>query len=144
MKLLKMKKYLSFISGRWFINYGYKIYKLINNKVKKGLFSWDDKMYHYTNRITASACDFVLSGCPISVTKFQELGIQSIFLPVEANGSIFKDLKEKKIYDVLFFGRQKNNRAEVINYLKDNNIKVFQCGPYDEISNTFEKLKQVN
>ena len=116
---------------------------LINNKVKKGLLTWDDKMYHYTNRITASACDFVLSGCPLSVIKFLELGYKAFFLPVETNGSIFKDLKEKKIYDVLFFGRQKNNRAEVINYLKDNNIKVFQCGPYDEISNTFEKLNTI-
>ena len=116
---------------------------LINNNVKKGLLTWDDKMYHYTNRITASACDFVLSGCPISVIKFLELGYKAFLLPVEATRTIFKDLKEKKIYDVLFFGRQKNNRAEVINYLKDNNIKVFECGPYDEISNTFEKLNKV-
>ena len=116
---------------------------LINNKVKKGLLIWDDKMYHYTNRITASACDFVLSGCPISVIKFLELGYKAFFLPVEANGAVFKDLKEKKIYDVLFFGRQKNNRAEVISYLKDNKVKVYECGPYDEISNTFEKLNKL-
>ena len=120
-----------------------KFIKLIDSKVKKGMLVWDDMMYHYTNRITASACDFILSGCPLSVIKFQELGYKTFWLPVESNGSIFKDLKEKKIHDVLFFGRQKNNRSENIKYLKENNIKVFECGPYDEISNTFEKLNKL-
>ncbi len=120
-----------------------KFIRLIDNKVKKGIFSWDDPMYHHTNRITASACDFVLSGCPISVLKFQELGYKALFLPVESTNSIFKDLKEKKIYDVLFFGRQKNNRSKYLKYLKKNNIKVLECGPYDEISNTFEKLNKL-
>ena len=115
----------------------------INNSVKKGIFSWDDPMYHHLNRITASACDFVLSGCPISVLKFQELGYKALFLPVESSSSVFKDLKEKKIYDVLFFGRQKNNRSKYLQYLKKNNIKVLECGPYDEISNTFEKLNKL-
>ena len=120
-----------------------KFIRLIDNKVKKGIFSWDDPMYHHTNRITASACDFVLSGCPISVLKFQELGYKAFFLPVESSSSVFKDLKEKKIYDVLFFGRQKNNRSKYLEYLKKNNIKVLECGPYDEISNTFEKLNKL-
>ena len=115
----------------------------INNSVKKGIFSWDDPMYHHLNRITASACDFVLSGCPISVLKFQELGYKALFLPVESSSLVFKDLKEKKIYDVLFFGRQKNNRSKYLQYLKKNNIKVLECGPYDEISNTFEKLNKL-
>ena len=120
-----------------------KFIRLIDNNVKKGIFSWDDPMYHHTNRITASACDFVLSGCPISVLKFQELGYKALFLPVESKSSVFKDLKEKKIYDVLFFGRQKNNRSKYLEYLKKNNIKVLECGPYDEISNTFEKLNKL-
>ena len=120
-----------------------KFIKLIDNTVKKGMLVWDDQMYHSTNRITASACDFVLSGCPLSVLKFQELCYNTFWLPVECSGSIFKDLKEKKIHDVLFFGRQKNNRGEYIKYLRENSIKVFECGPYDEISNTFEKLNKV-
>ena len=115
----------------------------INNNVKKGMLVWDDMMYHDTNRITASACDFVLSGCPLSVIKFQELGYQALWLPVESNGVIFKELNEKKIYDVLFFGRQKNNREKYIKYLKENNIKILECGPYDEISDTFEKLNKL-
>ena len=83
-------------------------------------------MYHYINRITASECDFVLTGCPLSVLKFQELGYNSFFLPVESDGTIFKNYGEKKKHDVLFFGRVKNNRSEITKYLKEkiqNNIK---------------------
>ena len=115
----------------------------INNNVKKGMLVWDDMMYHDRNRITASACDFVLSGCPLSVFKFQELGYQALWIPVESNGDIFKELNEKKIYDVLFFGRQKNNRQKYIKFLKENNIKILECGPHDDISNTFEKLNKL-
>jgi hypothetical protein len=115
----------------------------INNNVKKGMLVWDDMMYHDTNRITASACDFVLSGCPLSVFKFQELGYPALWIPVESNGDIFKELNEKKINDVLFFGRQKNNRQKYIKFLKENNIKILECDPYDDISDTFEKLNKL-
>ncbi len=116
---------------------------LIDNNVKKGILVWDDMMYHYTNRITASACDFILSGCPLSTIKFQELGYEAIWLPVESNSSIFHKLEEKKIYDVLFFGRKKNNRSNIIKFLKEKNINIIECGPYDEKSNTFQKLNKL-
>ena len=115
----------------------------IDNNVKKGILVWDDMMYHYTNRITASACDFILSGCPLSTIKFQELGYEAIWIPVESSSSIFNNLKEKKIHDVLFFGRKKNNRSKIIDFLKQNNINLLECGPYDEISNTFQKLNKL-
>ncbi len=120
-----------------------KFIKLISSKVKKGLFLQDDYMYHYINRITASACDFVLSGCPLSVLKFQELGYKSFFLPVEADGTIFKDYGENKVHDVLFFGRVKNNRSKITKYLKENGINIIECGPYDKISDTPEKLARL-
>ncbi len=120
-----------------------KFIKLISNKVKKGLFLLDDYMYHYINRITATACDFVLSGCPLSVLKFQELGYKSFFLPVETDGAIFKDYGEKKVHDVLFFGRVKNNRKKITEYLKENRVNIIECGPYDSISDTPEKLARL-
>ncbi len=120
-----------------------KFLELIDSNVKKGLFLQDDYMYHYINRVTASACDFVFTGCPLSVLKFQELGYKSLFLPVESDGSIFKNYGEKKIYDVLFFGRVKNNRSEITNYLKQKSINVMECGPYDSISDTPEKLAKL-
>ena len=120
-----------------------KFIKLISNKVKKGLFLQDDYMYHYINRITASACDFVFSGCPLSVLKFQELGYKSFFLPVESDGTIFKDYGENKVHDVLFFGRVKNNRGKITKYLKENGINIIECGPHDKISDTPEKLARL-
>ncbi len=117
--------------------------ELIDNTVKKGIFLQDDYMYHFTNRITASACDFVFPADPLSVLKFKELGYETFWLPVESSGTIFKDYKEEKIHDVLFFGRVKNNRSKIIKYLKENNIKIFECGPSDEISNTPEKLAKL-
>ena len=120
-----------------------KFIKSIDNSVKKGIFLQDDYMFHYTNRITASECDFVLTACPLSDLKFKELGYNSIFLPVEADGSIFKDYNEKKIYDVLFFGRVKNNRSQMVKFLKENAINIMECGPYDPISNTPEKLAKL-
>ena len=117
--------------------------QLIDKRVKKGLFMQDDYMYHYINRITASACDFVLTACPLSNLKFKELGYKSFFLPVEADGSIFKDTSQSKIYDVLFFGRVKNNRSETTKYLKANKINIFECGPYDSVSDSPEKLAKL-
>ncbi len=120
-----------------------KFIKSIDCGVKKGIFLQDDYMFHYMNRITASACDFVLTACPLSDLKFKVLGYNSMFLPVEADGSIFKDYNEKKIYDVLFFGRVKNNRSQMIKYIKDNGVNILECGPYDPISDTPEKLAKV-
>lgn len=117
--------------------------ELIDSNIKKGIFLQDDYMYHYVNRITASACDFVFPADPLSALKFQELGYETLWLPVESSGSIFKDSQQEKIHDVLFFGRLKNNRSNIIKYLKDNDIKIVQCGPSDEISNTPEKLTKL-
>ena len=139
------KKKISFVlfEGDHISIFDIKFIQLIDSSIKKGLFLQDDYMYHYINRITASACDFVLTACPLSNLKFKELGYKSFFLPVEADGSIFKDTNEKKIYDVLFFGRVKNNRSEITNYLKENKINILECGPYDSISDSPEKLAKL-
>ena len=42
-----------------------------------------------------------------------------------------------------FLAEKKNNLSKYLEYLKNNNIKVLECGPYDEISNTFEKLNKL-
>ena len=78
----------------------------INNKIKKGLFLGDDPEWHQVNLISAAACDFVLTDS-LSSLKFKELGVNSIFCPVEANEEIFKDYKLNKDIDILFFGRKK-------------------------------------
>ena len=121
----------------------YNFIKDINKNTRKGIFLGDDMVWHNLNLITAQSCDFVFSSCPISAYKFQEIGINSMFVPIECNDKLLKDYGEKKIYDVLHFGREKTKRSEYINFLKENNINVKSVSPYDEESDTFEKLAKL-
>ena len=93
--------------------------------VKKGLLLYDDFMYHDVNILTARSCDFVLTACPHSSLKFNKKGYKSIFIPMEADGDIFKkyDSIEKNI-DVLFFGDINNYRKGYVDYIKNNGIKL--------------------
>ena len=83
-------------------------------------------MYHEINILTADACDFVLCGCPLSALKFQEKGYNSIFMPMETNGDVFKKYEMKKVVDVLYFGDPNVYRQNYINYLKDHGINIKQ------------------
>ena len=121
----------------------YHFLKKITNKVKKGIFLGDDMVWHIVNLITAQQCDFVFSSEPISVLKYKELGIESFFVPIEGDGKLFKDHGLKKIYDVLHFGRDKTIRNDYINHLEKNGIKVKCVSPYDDESNTMEKLAKL-
>lgn len=121
----------------------YKFINNINKNIKKGIFLGDDMVWHNLNLITAQSCDFVFSSCPISALKFQEIGTESFFVPIECNDNLLKDYKEKKIYDVLHFGRDKTIRSEYIEFLNKNNIQIKSVTPYDEVSNTFEKLAKL-
>ena len=121
----------------------YDFIKEINQDAKKGIFLGDDMVWHNLNLITSQSCDFVFTSCPISALKFQEIGIPSLFVPVECNGKILKDYKLDKIYDVLHFGREKTKRSEYIDFLVKNNIKVKSVSPYHKEADTFEKLAKL-
>ena len=121
----------------------YDFIKALNNKTKKGIFLGDDMVWHNLNAISAQSCDFVFSSCPLSALKFQEIGTNSFFVPIESDGKILKDYKLEKIYDVLHFGREKTIRSNYIDYLKNNNIKVKSVSPYDNEADTFEKLARL-
>tara|TARA_B100001057_G_scaffold459156_1_gene509056 strand:+ start:14 stop:1207 length:1194 start_codon:yes stop_codon:yes gene_type:complete len=118
------------------------IEKILPN-IKKGIFLGDDMVWHLVNLISAKKCDFVLTSEPISSYKFREIGIKSLFVPIEANGKIFKERNLKKIYDVLHFGRNKTIRSDYVNYLRENDIKVKSVSPYDNESDTIEKLAKL-
>ncbi len=54
-------------------------YKFVNlyfiskiKNVKKVLMTFDDYDLHEMNAITASACDVVITGCPLSLLKYKE------------------------------------------------------------------------
>ncbi len=121
----------------------YDFIKSLDNKIKKGIFLGDDMVWHNLNAISAQSCDFVFSSCPISALKFQEIGTNSFFVPIESDGKILKDYKLEKIYDVLHFGREKTIRSKYVDYLKNNNIKVKSVSPYDKEADTFEKLAKL-
>ena len=92
---------------------------------KKGLFLCDDFMYHKINDITGRACDFILSACPYSSLKFKKKGHQSLFVPIESDGNIFKKYENiQKKNDVLFFGDANRYRRSYINYIRDNGINI--------------------
>ena len=114
----------------------------INNKIKKGLFLGDDPEWHQVNLISAAACDFVLTDS-LSSLKFKELGVNSIFCPVEANEEIFKDYKLNKDIDILFFGRKKPDTEKYFKLLDKDKIKYLSVDPYMEISNTTIKLAKL-
>ena len=121
----------------------YNFIDRLDNRAKKGIFLGDDMVWHQLNLISAHSCDFIFSSCPISTLKFQELGINSFFVPIECDGNFLKDYKLNKIYDVFHFGREKTNRHEYLEYLKKNNINIKSVSPYDEEANTFEKLSKL-
>jgi hypothetical protein len=101
-------------------------YEFINDiKInKKVLCLTDDFDMHEVNHITATACDVVLTSCPISNLKFQEKGILSFYSPLQADGTTNRRIKTTKKYDVLFFGANKADRKYYINYLIKNKIEI--------------------
>ena len=114
----------------------------INQKVLKGLFLGDDSEWHQVNLISASIFDFILTD-PVSVLKFKELGIESLYCPIEANEEIFKDYNLEKNIDILLFGRKKPDTEKYLELLDKNKIKYLRVDPYMEISDTLEKLARL-
>jgi hypothetical protein len=87
-----------------------------------GLMFFDDSTMHDYNRILACKSSFVLSGCPLSVLKYREMGlIAHQFSPIcddlylSDNGSHRKDFD----YDVFWFGYiNKSDRPMYIDALR--------------------------
>tara|TARA_B110000285_G_C15049609_1_gene576258 strand:- start:115 stop:1287 length:1173 start_codon:yes stop_codon:yes gene_type:complete len=115
----------------------------ITDKTIKGIFLGDDNEWHDVNKINSFSCDFVLTACPISALRFKEYGVKTLFVPIEANGNIWKDYNLKKDIDILFFGRTKKIRQQYFDLLLKNNINVLIVDPYNEISDTNIKLAQL-
>jgi len=107
-----------------FINYFF--IKNINSK-KKVLVTGDDFELHDMNAITASACDLVLSHCPLSVLKYKEKGFDSYCMDFE-KGEIVEKNNSNKDIDVLFFGALTEDRMEIINHIKNEGINLNNVG----------------
>ena len=119
----------------------------INGKIKI-LVTGDDTDQHEIHSITASACDLVLSHCPLSVLKFKEKGHEAHMISFEISN--LKNNKSQKEIDVLFFGVLTPDRKEFLDYITKEGISLKNVGhkehvvglPKDEliqlISNQFQ------
>ena len=87
---------------------------------KKILISGDDFELHEINSITASACDLVLTTCPLSVLKYKEKGYKAYFM-------VYENYKTNKV---------NNEKNEVEN--EDYKWRFFFC---DKIKQYSKKYK---
>ena len=120
------------------------------NAKKKILWTGDDFELHEMNAITASACDIVLSHCPLSVLKYREKGYRSYILHGE-DGTVRNNENAKKEVDVLFFGVITPDRKEFLDYIAKEGIALKNIGheentvgvPKDELLKIISKSKIV-
>ena len=116
---------------------------------KKILVTGDDTDQHNMNLITASACDLVLSHCPLSVLKFKEKGHEAYMINFEIS-NLKKNNNQKEI-DVLFFGNLTPDRKEILDYIENEDISLKNVGhednitllPQDKLLNLISKSKIV-
>ena len=115
---------------------------------KKIIWTGDDFELHDLNAITASACDLVLTTCPLSALKYREKGYDSLVLHGE-DGKINNSQNLKKEIDVLFFGVITHDRKEILDYIASEGILLKNIGhpehalqlPKDELLKFISKSK---
>ena len=98
---------------------------------KKILVTGDDTDQHEMNLITASACDLVLSHCPLSVLKFKEKGHEAHMINFEIS-NLKKNNNQKEI-DVLFFGNLTPDRKEFLDYIENEGISLKNVGHREHV-----------
>jgi len=109
--------------------------------VKKIMMSWDNYERKNFNMLTASSCHVVMTD-PISIMEYNEIGIPAYFVPLESDGSFYKNLKLKKDIDVLFFGKINQDRKSYVRFLEENGIKIKIVG--NNVENTVSDEELVN
>ena len=100
----------------------------INGK-KKILVTGDDTDQHEIHSVTASACDLVLSHCPLSVLKFKEKGHEAYMINFEISN--LKNNRKQKEIDVLFFGHVTPDRKEFLDYIANEGISLKNVGHHE-------------
>ena len=98
----------------------------INSK-KKILLTQDDVGLHELHSVTASACDLVLSCCPLSVLKYKEKGYEALFFQYEFS-KLSKINEDKKEIDVLFYGNITPDRKNILDYIVKEGINLKNVG----------------
>jgi len=130
-----------------FINFFF--IKKINSK-KKIFITGDDFEFHEFHSVTASACDLVLSQCPLSVLKYKEKGCEAYLSNMEFS-KIRNNNNDKKEIDVLFYGHITPDRRNILDYIVKEGINLKNIGhegnvtglPKDELLKLISKSKIV-
>ncbi len=130
-----------------FINFFF--IKKINSK-KKIFITGDDFEFHEFHSVTASACDLVLSQCPLSVLKYKEKGCEAYLSNMEFS-KISSNNNDKKEIDVLFYGHITPDRRNILDYIVKEGINLKNIGhegnvtglPKDELLKLISKSKIV-
>ena len=107
-----------------FINFFF--IKKINSK-KKIFITGDDFEFHEFHSVTASACDLVLSQCPLSVLKYKEKGCEAYLSNMEFS-NISNNNNYKKEIDVLFYGHITPDRRNILDYIVKEGINLKNIG----------------
>ena len=130
-----------------FINFFF--IKKINSK-KKIFITGDDFEFHEFHSVTASACDLVLTHCPLSVLKYKEKGCEAYLSNMEFS-KISSNNNDKKEIDVLFYGHITPDRRNILDYIVKEGINLKNIGhegnvtglPKDELLKLISKSKIV-
>jgi len=99
---------------------------------KKILLTGDDIGLHELHSITASACDLVLTHCPLSVLKYREKGYEAHLFYCELN-KLKKIDNIKKDIDVLFYGHITSDRKEFLDHISESGISLKNVGHSTEV-----------
>jgi len=111
---------------------------------KKVLLSLDADENAKINNTTLLSCDALIATCPYYIRNLRR-GLQTKFFLVENNSKIFKNLRLKKKYDVIFFGELKSDRQTYLKFLSKNGINVKVLGTNSKNFLTYKKLvKYIN
>ena len=93
-----------------------------------GLFTDDDSDFDIFTRYYALFLDYCMASQPRYLSKYKKDGLKNAFPMMGTNLGLFNNIKIEKKYDVSFVGQYYPPRAEIIDFLAKNRIKVSVWG----------------
>ncbi|MBI2632408.1 glycosyltransferase [Candidatus Pacearchaeota archaeon] len=106
------------------------IKKVSPKTITINLFSDDDSRYEDFSRYYIHFFDYAIVGVAKEdiVAPHKKDGIKNIALSHHTNCEIFKPIKIKKRFDVGFYGRANDSRAELVSFLLEKRINISVWG----------------
>lgn len=107
-----------------------EIKKISPKTITINLFSDDDSRYEDFSRYYINFFDYPIVGVAKEdiIAPHIKDGIKNISLSHHTNCGIFKPVKTQKKYDVGFYGRANDSRAELVAFLLEQGINIYVWG----------------